>query len=789
MNENEQLILFDMRCLQDSAYKHRGVGKLSENLVRSVDRLSKKYKISTLGLVDPALPPLEDSFRNLVDEVCANAHVGLERGPTVFIELSPMTHDPLFVARVVNDTDVLKIAIVYDFIPLLKPERYLPNPSNRIHYDTQLTWLSRFDHFFPISQYTADELHRILHIDSTRITNTAAPVGSAFELLRSSALRERLPKRYVLAPGGAEPRKNIECPIKAHARSGALQDAQIGLVVAGNYPWDWQARLRDLYVSCGGQSDLLFFTGFIDEDDLVAIYRGATCAIVAAHMEGFSIPVVEAMAAGTPVVASDIPAHVELVERGDLMFSPDDAQEAMSKLEMLVSNESHRAAVIEDQSTRWQRFRADNIASMFWNAVDGLLVTRKPGTVFNVTRGSRPRIAFLSPMPPDRSGVADYSAATIKELGKLVDVDVYARGKLLEIPEGASTANTISPFPFVSPQYDRVIGVVGNSDFHLEIFNLLMRYGGACIEHDNRLLGFYRILHGLGRTQDVAQMELKRAVSCHEIDSWMSDESLLEATFLGELAKSCSPLFLHSKVTTALVNERLNAGAIHLPFSIYRPWTYDPVDLTIKNNARKRLGMEDGEFAIATFGYIHSNKAIEEIIWAVDLLRSWNVPAKLYCVGGWATLEHQLFLDLRSRLGLEDHIVFAAEYTSDAKYRDFLLAADAGVQLRTHFLGGLSGGLLDCIAAGLPTVANDDMAEAMDAPSYILRVPDHPSPVLIAEALAEISDRIRDRTKLGGERLLYSDEHSFKRYSELLCQYLGFDLKVPWRSRMKEVAA
>ncbi len=54
--------------------------------------------------------------------------------------------------------------------------------------------------------------------------------------------------------------------------------------------------------------------------------------------------------------------------------------------------------------------------------------------------------------------------------------------------------------------------------------------------------------------------------------------------------------------------------------------------------------------------------------------------------------------------------------------------------------------LLDCIAAGLPTVANDDMAEAMDAPSYVLRVPDHPSPVLIAEALAEISDRIRDRT-------------------------------------------
>ncbi|TDQ31980.1 glycosyltransferase [Phyllobacterium brassicacearum] len=788
MNENEILIIFDMRCLQDSSYKYRGVGRLSANLVRSVWRLRKKYQISTLGLIDAGFPPLEEGFRCLVDEVVDNSYIVSEGRSIVFIELSPMTHDPLFVARMLNDANILRIAVVYDFIPMLKPERYLPKASDRLHYDTQLIWLSRYDHFFPISQYTADELHRILQIDPSRITNTAAPVDSAFERLFSSAVRERLPKRYVLACGGAEPRKNIECPIKAHAGSRAVQDAQVALVVSGNYPPEWQARLRDLYVGSGGKPELLFFTGFVDEGDLVAIYRDAVCVIVAAHMEGFSIPVVEGMAAGAPVIASNIPAHVELVERGDLMFSADDVQEAMAKLEMLVGDETHRASVIEDQSTRWQRFRADTIANEFWDSVGGLLTPRKPMIHFNVNRGRRPRIAFLTPMPPDRSGVADYSAATIKELGKLVDVDVYARAMLAATPEGAAVANVISAFPFVSPQYDRVVGVVGNSHFHLEIFNSLMRYGGACIEHDNRLLGFYRILHGRERARQVAEMELKRAVSGHEIDSWMGDESLLEATFLGELAKSSTPLFLHSKVTTDLVNERLNASAIHLPFSIYRPWTFDPVDLAIKKSARKRLGMEDGEFAIASFGYIHSNKAVEEIMWAIDLLRSWNIPVKLYCVGGWATTDYQPFLDLRSRLGLDETVVFASEYTSDAKYRDFLLASDAGIQLRTHFLGGLSGGLLDCIAAGLPTVANDDMAEAMDAPSYVVRVPDHPSPVLIAEALAEISDRTRDRTKLRGERVHYSNDHSFERYSELLCQSLGLDTKVRSKPKTKEAA-
>ena len=241
MNENEKLIIFDMRCLQDSSYKYRGVGRLSANLVRSVDRLSKSHKISTLGLVDAGLPPLEDNFRSLVDEVCDNAYIGLERRPAVFVELSPMTYDPLFVARIVNDADVLKLAVVYDFIPLLKPERYLPKVSDRLHYDTQMMWLERYDHFYPISEYSADELQRILGIDTKHITNTSAPVDSAFENVYASLRREQLPKSYVLACGGAQPRKNIECPIKAHARSRALQDGMIALVVTGNYHSEWQA--------------------------------------------------------------------------------------------------------------------------------------------------------------------------------------------------------------------------------------------------------------------------------------------------------------------------------------------------------------------------------------------------------------------------------------------------------------------------------------------------------------------------------------------------------------------
>lgn len=765
-------IVFDLRCLQDPSYKDRGVGKLSANLVRAVSRLREKIDVSTLGLVDPALPPLDDRFLHLVDRVRSNAYLGVKERSTVFFELSPMTHDPFLLGRIVNDPDILKLAIVYDFIPLMKPERYLPTASNRLDYHTQLIWLSRYDHFFPISQHTSDELRRILNVNPMRITKTGAPIDSAFERSDTFGRQERFSGRYVLACGGAEPRKNVECPIVAHAGSSVMQNAGIQLIVTGNYPPVWQSILRDLYTGNGGRPELLVFPGFVDEDELVSIYRGALCTVVATHMEGFSIPVVEAMAVGSPVIASSIPAHKELIGRDDLMFSPDTAEELRKKLEALTVDQAWRTEVIQDQSTRWQRFRADQIADEFWSTVSDLVARRQPKRA-SILRGARPQIAFLSPMPPDQSGVADYSAATIRELGKLVDVHVFSKHVPATIPDGAASAQQITTLPCLSSGFDRVVGVMGNSYFHLEVFQMLERYGGACIEHDNRLLGFYGSLLGSSRTRAAAERELGRPVTEEEIGSWLQDESRLRATFLGEIAEWASPMFVHSRVTARIVQERFSKMAIYLPFSIYRQWETDPTNQRLKSAARLKLGIAKKEFAVISLGYVHSNKAAEECIWAVDVLRSWGVPAKLYFVGEFAA-DQRPFRNLVSSLGLTDHVLFSSNFVDEAQYRDYLLAADAAVQLRTHFFGGLSGALLDCIAVGLPTVANEDLALAMEVPTYVSTVPDHPSPVLIAEALAKISQDDADRSQFDEARRRYSEVHSFKNYARQLCEGFGF---------------
>jgi glycosyltransferase involved in cell wall biosynthesis len=184
--------------------------------------------------------------------------------------------------------------------------------------------------------------------------------------------------------------------------------------------------------------------------------------------------------------------------------------------------------------------------------------------------------------------------------------------------------------------------------------------------------------------------------------------------------------------------------------------------------------MSPGDFIIVTLGYVGTAKAPLDCIWAMDILRGWGISSKLYFVGD-AAMDLAPLYALCAELDLASQVSFVSSYVSEDNYRDYLRAADVAVQLRTHLLGGLSGALLDCIAAGLPTVANQDLAESMEAPSYVFRVPDRPSPVLIAEALATVMDSRAATRPRDDERRAYCDVHSFRAYAEQLCAALSLE--------------
>jgi glycosyltransferase involved in cell wall biosynthesis len=765
-------VVVDARALQEPEYAERGIGRLAASLLANARGAAPELECARLiALVDPGLPPLSAPLRALFDAERRTADTGAMERKVWFVEPSPMTHDPLFAARLIAHPRVLSAAVVYDFIPLKEPGRYLAGTGARISYHVALAWLARYRLHLAISRATAKDLARVLQRPGYQACVIGAPLDPVFESGPEFEGGESAERRHVLVAGGAEARKNVACALRAHARSAAMRD--VPLVVSGRYPAAEISALGAVYREAGGKAEGLCFAGHVSDRELARLYHEALVLVCPSRAEGFSLPVIEAMAAGTPVIASDIDAHAELIGDRGFLFDPDDEAGLGRLMELVCREPGFAEAIVARGEKKWKRFRAAEVARRFW----GALAARAGGiSAPSVVTGRRPRVALLTPLPPDRSGCADYSAACTEELGKRVELHLFFSATRAPAPRaGAESVRPLSALASVSADFDRVVGVMGNSPFHLGIASILLRHGGAAICHDARMLGFYGIFLGMERAREVASAELGRNVDAEEIAGWLACEETLPTLFLGELAGACEPLMFHSREAARLAGAQYGIAENVLPFALYRTWRAEALGAPAREAARARLGIAADEVLLASFGMVHPTKLPEECVWALEMLRGWGVAARLSFVGrgveGCPGLR-----PLVDRLGLRDAVRFLEDYASEGAYRDFLLAADVGIQLRSFGFGSVSGALADCIAAGLPSVANAGLAEAIEAPSYVRRIPDRVSPVLLAGAIAELLDAGACGARATAEREEYAAAHDLAHYAERLSVLLGLEV-------------
>jgi glycosyltransferase involved in cell wall biosynthesis len=217
--------------------------------------------------------------------------------------------------------------------------------------------LRRCDGLIAISEHTRQDAIDILGISGDRIRVIYPGVAEEFfEVTADNAAdvraRYQLHKPYLLFAGCIEPRKNVPSILRAFRTLRQSASADVQLVLAGNLGWASE-ETQTLLDTCGKGIRLL---GYVPERDMPGLFRGAAALVYPSFYEGFGLPVVQAMAAGTPVITSNGSCLPEVTGEAAIHVNPDSVEELGAAMDRVLSDTELARTLSQNGRHRSQRF-------------------------------------------------------------------------------------------------------------------------------------------------------------------------------------------------------------------------------------------------------------------------------------------------------------------------------------------------------------------------------------------------------------------------------------------------
>ncbi len=223
------------------------------------------------------------------------------------------------------------VVTIYDLSFVHYPDAF---PTLQRRYLERVTADScrRARRLIAISESGRQDIHRVYGVPLERIDVVVPGVAGAYRPLPPEAVaafrrRLDLPERFLLHVGTLQPRKNVPLLLDALA---LLERDDAPLVLVGGKGWLYDAIFAR--VAALGLERRVRFAGYVADDDLPLWYNAAAALVLPSRYEGFGLPIVEALACGTPVVAANASSLPEAGGAAALYFAPDDADELAARL-------------------------------------------------------------------------------------------------------------------------------------------------------------------------------------------------------------------------------------------------------------------------------------------------------------------------------------------------------------------------------------------------------------------------------------------------------------------------
>ncbi len=364
------------------------------------------------------------------------------------------------------------------------------------------------------------------------------------------------------------------------------------------------------------------------------------------------------------------------------------------------------------------------------------------------------RLAYVSPLPPECSGIADYSAELVPALAAHFRIDVIVEQGHIGAPDVLACCGVRDPSWLRSQagEYDVVLYHMGNSHFHTWMFDLLHEVPGVVVLHDFFLGGLIRSISDQSGRADLKFRELYfghgHAALAKCLKTGDSANSLFHYPCNRSVLDFAEGVIVHSDEAIRMgrnwYGPATGADWVRIPHARVRAQNVD------RQSARRRLGLPDSAFVVCSFGMLGITKLNHRLLTAwLNSSLAREPDALLVFVGDAGTGDYAS--DLRARIdesGLGDRIRITG-WADATTFRNYLESADLAVQLRSHSRGETSGTVLDCMNHGLPTIVNAHGSMAELAEEAVYRLRDEFDDVELIEAMEALWRDIGARSTLG----------------------------------------
>ena len=782
-------IVLDLQGAQTES-RFRGIGRYSLSLAQAIVRNRGEHEV--LIALSGLFPETIDAIRESFDGLLAQENIVVWHAPGPVRECDPGNAWRRDVAERVREAflaslrpDVVHLSslfegygddavtsigvfglpvptvvTLYDLIPLLNPAVYLdPNPEYAGYYRRKIEHLKRASQWLSISESTSGEGCGVLDLPASAVVNISSGCDSVFrQLAIPESEKQQLLGRFgiaqpfILYSGGADARKNIARLILAYTHLPKALQASHQLVLAGKMHESDVARLRKIARSAGVVDGQLVFTGYVSDEDLARLYNLCTVFVLPSYHEGFGLPVLEAMACGAAAIGANTSSVPEVVGREDALFDAYDELAISRKLAQVLGDDAFRAELAAHGVNQARKFTWDESARRAIAAFEQLHASSVSPRAPVGASARRPTLAFVSPFPPDRSGIADYSAELLPALAKYYDIELVLPQE--RVVDGLAPAKVHDPqwLRANAQRVDRVLYQFGNSPFHQHMLTLLEDVPGTVVLHDFFLSGLLGYLEESGAVPDVWTRALYHAHGYAAVRERYhdGDAAAVKVKYPVNLdvLQNARGVIVHSEYSRRLAGEWFGPG-FAADWQVI-PLLRAPLSGADRARSRAALGLQEDDFVVCSFGFLAPTKLNHRLL---DAWLSSRLARDPRCVLWFVGENHggDYGAQLSERItasGLKKRVRITG-WSDMPTFRDHLAAADIAVQLRTESRGETSAAVLDCMNYALPTIVNANGSMA-DLPSDALCIlPDAFADEQLVDALETLWQSEETRNALG----------------------------------------